>query len=93
MYNSTWNEYFNPTQRMDGLLGLQKEWSRHSGAFRMRSSLFEGHEVEVYITESVKRLATEVKTHFSVISDGFNSELQPLDILFYKLFKVFMHKR
>jgi len=44
------------------------------------------------VTESTKRLATELNTHLAVIPGGLTSQLQPLDISVNKPFKGFMHE-
>jgi hypothetical protein len=49
-------------------------------------------EIVKFITQSTQRLATKLKTHLAVITDGLTSQLQPLDVSVNKPFKGFMHE-
>jgi len=49
-------------------------------------------QFKAHVTESIKRLATKLKTHLAVIPGGLTSQLQPLDISVNKPLKGFMHE-
>ena len=70
---------------------LEKVWSKRPGGLKKRSLLM-CDQFKAHVTESTKRLATELKTHLAVIPGGLTSQLQPLDISVNKPFKGFMHE-
>ena len=65
-------------------LWIGKVWSKR---LLLVCSQFKAH-----IAESIKRLATNLKTHLTVIPGRLTSQLQPLDISVNKPFKGFMRE-
>ena len=73
-------------------LWLEKVWSKRSGGLLNKPFFLVCDQFKAHVTESTKRLATELKTHLAVIPGGLTSQLQPLDVSVNKLFKGFMHE-
>ena len=68
---------------MDGermKLWLDKLWSKHPGGLLKKQSLLVCDQFKAHVTESTKRPATKLKTHFAIIPCGLTSQLQALDV-------------
>jgi len=80
---------------MDGegmKLWLEKVWSKRPGGLLKKPSLSVCDQFKAHVTEPIKRLATKLKMHLTVIPGGLTSQLKPLDISVNKLFKGFTHE-
>jgi len=74
-------------------LWLGKVLSKRPGGLLKKPSLLVCDQFKAHVTESTKRLATNLKTHLAVIPGGLTIQLQTLDVSVNKPFKGFMHEK